>query len=195
MATGMLPAAAVAELELDAEPTPPPADVSEDAEEPLPPAPPPMSGDTPIPAEMMDDMPTGRMEAISPDLLPPPPPAPEPPPPAPEGEGDGGEATAMFSLARLVAPGSDGAEEEHALNPTETTIGRAPGNHIQVNDGAISRQHAKIVGSLEGAYTIYDLGSENGVYVNRERVIDHRLKDGDIVEIGPGTRTFIYRGP
>ncbi len=154
-----------------------------------PPEGPPELAATPSPAAMMDDLPTGRMEVMAPEM----PPPPVPPPPAPEPEGS--EATAMFSLARLVGPGSDDGEEEHILNPTETTIGRAPGNHIQINDGAISRQHAKIVGSLEGAFTVYDLGSENGVYVNRERVVDRRLKDGDIIEIGPGTRTYIYRGP
>lgn len=153
---------------------------------------PPALDDEPLPQAMMDDLPTGRMEVIDPDLAPPPVPG---PPLAPEPVGDGGEATAMFSLARLVSPGPDGVEQEVPLNPTETTIGRAPGNHLQINDGAISRQHAKIVSNLDGGYTIYDLGSENGVYVNRERIIDRHLKDGDIIEIGPGTRTFIYRGP
>jgi hypothetical protein len=146
----------------------------------------------------MEDIPTGRMPVMEAGGPPPMPgddlPSPPSPPPMPEGEEPGdGEATAMFAMARLVAPASDGTEQEFPLNPTETTIGRAPGNDIRINDGAVSRQHAKIVMGDHG-YTLLDLGSENGVYINRERVKEQMLRDGDVVEIGPGTRTYIFRG-
>lgn len=146
----------------------------------------------------MEDIPTGRMPVMEAGGPPPmpgdDPPSPPSPPPVPEDEEPGdGEATAMFAMARLVAPASDGTEQEFPLNPTETTIGRAPGNDIRINDGAVSRQHAKIVMGDHG-YTLLDLGSENGVYVNRERVKEQMLRDGDVVEIGPGTRTYIFRG-
>ncbi len=119
--------------------------------------------------------------------------APEPdlPPPTPEPAAID-EATVMNALARFVAPEGNGHPEEYPLQPHETSIGRAPGNDIQIQDAAVSRRHAKVIAGDAG-HAIIDLGSENGIYVNRERVTERVLEDGDIVEIGPGTKTFIFR--
>ena len=112
-----------------------------------------------------------------------------PPPPVEPGVDEGSVRTA---LARFVAPEGNGHPEEYALQPHETSIGRAPGNDIQIQDAAVSRRHAKVIAGDAG-YAIIDLGSENGIYVNRERVTERVLEDGDIIEIGPGTKTFIFR--
>jgi len=116
---------------------------------------------------------------------------PDIPPPPPE-TSTMNEATIVNSLARFVAPEGNGHPEEYPLQPHETSIGRAPGNDIQIQDAAVSRRHAKVIAGDAG-YAIIDLGSENGIYVNRERVTERVLEDGDIVEIGPGTKTFIFR--
>lgn len=119
-------------------------------------------------------------------------PAELPPPPTPDV--DGRRAPEHLTAARFVAPEGNGHPEEYPLQPHETSIGRAPGNDIQIQDAAVSRRHAKVIAGDAG-YAIIDLGSENGIYVNRERVTERVLEDGDIVEIGPGTKTFIFRRP
>jgi len=63
-------------------------------------------------------------------------------------------------------------------------IGRALDNDIVVADHAVSRYHAELRNAA-GAYSIADLGSHNGTFVNGQRVTVAPLSDGDIVGIGP----------
>jgi hypothetical protein len=104
-----------------------------------------------------------------------------------------GEPTQMFEIARLVSAGPGERGSEHRLNPTTTTIGRAPGNDIRIDDPSVSRRHARI-DMVENGYTVVDLGAENGVFVNHQRVTEQLLADGDLIELGPGGRAFVFRG-
>ena len=75
------------------------------------------------------------------------------------------------------------------------TIGRNHGNSLQLDDGAVSGEHAMI--KLESSpylpemfdITIRDLDSTNGTYVNNTSVKEEKLKHGDTVRIG----TYEYR--
>ncbi len=100
------------------------------------------------------------------------------------------DATAVLAKPRLITEGEDGAE--YPLGFVTTTIGRSPANDICISDDAVSRRHAKIVVGEQG-FVVCDLNSENGVYVNGERVKERLLADGDVVEIGPGTRRYLFR--
>lgn len=64
------------------------------------------------------------------------------------------------------------------------TIGRADDNAIQLDDRFVSGHHAEV--SFEhGQWTLRDLGSRNGTYVNGERVLGATpLDSGDIVQFG-----------
>jgi len=62
-------------------------------------------------------------------------------------------------------------------------IGRDPGNDVVLDDRRVSRKHAEIRLRL-GRYTLYDLQSTNGTYVNGRRVAEKVLDDGDRVSIG-----------
>jgi pSer/pThr/pTyr-binding forkhead associated (FHA) protein len=66
----------------------------------------------------------------------------------------------------------------------ELKIGRTPENDIQIEDASVSRQHAVlIIGTNE--YSIRDLNSSNGTYVNGMRVNGMAtLKKHDIVKVG-----------
>jgi class 3 adenylate cyclase/pSer/pThr/pTyr-binding forkhead associated (FHA) protein len=76
--------------------------------------------------------------------------------------------------------------------PTETLrIGRAEDNDIVVADPAVSRHHAELRNAA-GVYHIADLGSNNGTYVNGQRITTVRLSEGDVVVIG--TSTFRLAG-
>ncbi len=63
------------------------------------------------------------------------------------------------------------------------TIGRDPDNDLVLDDRRVSRRHAEIRLRL-GRYTLYDLQSTNGTFVNGRRVAEVVLGDGDRVVIG-----------
>ena len=62
-------------------------------------------------------------------------------------------------------------------------------NLIRVDEPAVSRSHAQISLTDEG-YMLRDLGSENGTYVNGERMSSRLLVEGDRVQIG--TVRFVF---
>jgi DNA-binding winged helix-turn-helix (wHTH) protein len=63
-------------------------------------------------------------------------------------------------------------------------IGRGADTSICIDAAGVSRHHARIVISGDGA-TIEDLGSKNGTYVGGERVTaPRRLDDGDQIRLG-----------
>jgi hypothetical protein len=63
-------------------------------------------------------------------------------------------------------------------------LGREPGNEVCLDDTGVSRQHARVI-LHNGAVWVQDAGSRNGVFVNGERVADHRtLKAGDRFSVG-----------
>ncbi len=70
------------------------------------------------------------------------------------------------------------------LAEARTDIGRGADVHFRLRDRAVSRTHARIV--REGsAFTVQDLGSPNGVFVNGHRVRRAApLSDGDTLEVG-----------
>src|SRR5579863_8899408 len=71
--------------------------------------------------------------------------------------------------------------------PQVTRIGRHPGNHIVISDLGVSKQHAELRRTPAGRYSIIDLGSHDGTYVNGTRVSQQELNDGDIIAIGNAT--------
>jgi hypothetical protein len=71
-------------------------------------------------------------------------------------------------------------------------IGRSPENQIQVVKPGISRMHA-VVSLVNGAFSIKDLESQNGTFVNGDRVNERLLLDGDLVDVG--TVQFVFRLP
>jgi chromosome segregation ATPase len=64
-----------------------------------------------------------------------------------------------------------------------TTIGRSRDCDLRLKDSSISRRHAVVRVAPSGA-SIEDLRSVNGLLVNRRRVQQAQLRDGDIIELG-----------
>jgi hypothetical protein len=84
----------------------------------------------------------------------------------------------------------DRPETVYPLLDAECTIGRAAESGIVINDGSISSRHARIVRTPDG-FTIEDLQSRNGTFVNGDKVDKIRtLADGDVVRIGKIIMTF-----
>lgn len=73
----------------------------------------------------------------------------------------------------------------------ELTIGRDSSNAIQLADSEVSRQHARIR-KEEAGYTLSDLGSSNGSFVNGEPVKERLLRTGDRVLIGRSMMLFTH---
>ena len=95
----------------------------------------------------------------------------------------------------------DGREvRKFILNRGVTTIGRGQDNDIVINNLALSRRHANV--ELKGGrYEVVDLQSQNGVFVNSERIRQPReLQDRDAITLGrnprgKGVRACISRSP
>ena len=76
----------------------------------------------------------------------------------------------------------------------ENVVGRDPECTLTVPSGLISRQHARIAVSGDGA-TLRDLGSKNGTFVGGRRVEGEvPLADGDEIRIGPALLVFCAPG-
>jgi len=75
------------------------------------------------------------------------------------------------------------ARRDIVLGSDPLAIGRDPQNDITLDDRRVSRKHAEIRLRL-GRYTLYDLQSTNGTYVNGRRVAEVVLADGDRLSIG-----------
>jgi hypothetical protein len=116
-------------------------------------------------------------------ILPPEAPA---PPPAPESVAG---KTVVLTRGKLVAIDTDLGAPEFALEPL-SFIGRTPENQIRLNKPVVSRRHAQVTLS-EGGYVLRDLNSENGTYVNGERIQERLLAHGDRVQIG--TVRFVFQ--
>src|SRR5262245_19562284 len=63
-------------------------------------------------------------------------------------------------------------------------IGRALDNDIVLNHAIVSRHHAQVELRGRDAW-VTDLNSRNGVFVNRLRVKEEQLGDGDVIQVGP----------
>lgn len=81
------------------------------------------------------------------------------------------------------------------LDGERTVIGRDPSCDGTVGDDGISRHHAEVLRDGE-RYTLRDLGSTNGVFVDGDRVEEHELAEGDKVLLGRRTvLKFVLQDP
>jgi hypothetical protein len=94
--------------------------------------------------------------------------------------------------ALVVRAGGGRAGETFAPTGPRTLIGRSPDCDVFLDDVTVSRRHAELLHDGE-QYTIRDLGSLNGTFVNRERVESAELHDDDEVQIGKYRMTFLVR--
>ena len=140
-------------------------------------------GDIRVAATLVDDW-GGRLRGMPPD----------------EGGGQGYSETRVFRAPaapepRAVnAPGGCylvvstdlGHPVQFDLTGPLISIGRGSDNDLILDDPQVSRHHCQL--KLQyGAYSLTDMGSTNGSYVNGQRVSEVALGPGDVIELG-GTR-------
>ena len=88
------------------------------------------------------------------------------------------DCTALLISTRGAVSGS-----RYLLDEDEITVGRDPRADILLDDSTVSRSHA-VFRRVNGAYSVIDAGSLNGTYVNRQRVDQKQLNNGDEIMIG-----------
>ncbi|HEY6248392.1 MAG TPA: FHA domain-containing protein [Candidatus Angelobacter sp.] len=86
-------------------------------------------------------------------------------------------------MAKLILKFEHNMLKEVSLSQETFTIGRLPGNMLQIDNLAVSGHHAKIYWEQDH-YAVEDLGSLNGTYVNNQRIGKAALKSGDVMTIG-----------
>src|SRR5262249_52298243 len=101
---------------------------------------------------------------------------------------DNPEAQPSTASLKILLPTGDVFDRE--LTNAETQIGKGPRNDVVIADPAVSTAHA-IIRREGSSFTITDIGSRNGTYVNGDRVGDTRqLNHGDVIGIGLSKLTF-----
>ncbi len=86
-------------------------------------------------------------------------------------------------MAKLILSMDGLVLKEIPLAKERTTIGRKPHNDIQIDNLAVSGEHAVIVTILADSF-LEDLGSTNGTFVNGKTVKKHFLQNNDVIELG-----------
>ena len=67
----------------------------------------------------------------------------------------------------------------------DTIVGRAGDADLSFSDGGVSRHHLRISVDKAWRATVTDLGSKNGLFVNRRRVASGQVEGGDTIDVGP----------
>ena len=88
------------------------------------------------------------------------------------------DGTALLISTRGAVSGS-----RYLLDEDEITVGRDPSSDILLDDSTVSRTHA-VFRRVNGQFFVVDAGSLNGTYVNRQRVDQATLKNGDEIILG-----------
>ncbi len=103
---------------------------------------------------------------------------------------DGDIVSETATLKQRVESGAQGAKvvvkQDERLDPfwsLPVTIGREHASGIVLEDRSVSLKHA-VIELRDHRYLIRDVGSSNGIYVNKQRVVEHVLEDGDVVTVG-----------
>jgi len=85
------------------------------------------------------------------------------------------------------------AGKSYFIGQRTVTIGRDPGNFIQIQAEKASRHHCRI-STIDGVINVEDMNSRNSTTVNGEKIERHPLVEGDIIAIGKDTFRYQVAG-
>ena len=81
------------------------------------------------------------------------------------------------------------------VGQTALTFGRTTDNQIQIDDLAVSNEHAQIICEAnskgDDVYFLEDLGSTNGSFINEQKITKQQLHHKDSLRIGWNVFTFV----
>lgn len=107
-------------------------------------------------------------------------------------------ASSTASMEKVIIPKPDLTIKAHlivnsqieALTQVVTNIGRHPDNHLVLSDNTVSRHHAQIR-LRSGQHLIFNAQSLSGTRVNDVQIKEHRLKSGDVIDLGNSRLVYI----
>jgi len=82
-----------------------------------------------------------------------------------------------------LLPTESEAKAGYPLTKKLTIVGRDVNSDILINDLSVSRKHGQIL-FLGGGFILKDLDSNNGTFINNQRIEEVYLGDGDIITFG-----------
>lgn len=92
-------------------------------------------------------------------------------------------------MACLIISTGDQSGTYFPLSNRPLAAGRDPAREIQIIDARVSRKHF-VIRKNGDDYVICDMRSQNGVFVNGDKVEEAQLHDGDRIEVGDTTLVF-----
>ena len=98
---------------------------------------------------------------------------------------NGGPEKAMIVVHRGASKGA-----RFLIAQDRTLIGRSTESEIFLDDVTVSRSHAVIERGISG-FTLTDLGSLNGTYINNQSLKTTKLVCGDEIQVGKFHLIFI----
>jgi pilus assembly protein CpaF len=90
----------------------------------------------------------------------------------------------------LLVEGGDYNQDAIEFGEEEFIIGRSIDADLILNNTQISSQHARIMFNNR-SYWLQDMGSRNGTLVNKRKIVQHPLSEGDVFQIAEFTMTFL----
>lgn len=91
----------------------------------------------------------------------------------------------------LVVKRGPNAGTRYVLNEALTSVGRHPESDLLLDDVTVSRRHVELRRTA-GGYTVRDVGSLNGTYVNRKRIDSEvEVRNGDELQVGKFRLMFL----
>lgn len=108
-------------------------------------------------------------------------------------------ASSTASMQKVIIPKPDLTVKAHLiidnvqiehLTQAVTNIGRHPDNQIVLTDNTVSRHHAQIR-LRSGQHIIFNVKSLSGTRVNDVQIKEHRLKSGDVIDLGESRLVYI----
>ena len=94
---------------------------------------------------------------------------------------------------RLQVAAGPLADSIYFLTEPEVRIGRDPSNSLAISDLSLSRRHCVLLPASEDSYTIRDLDSRNGTFVNGGVVSERELSHGDQISVGESVFVFLEK--
>ena len=97
-------------------------------------------------------------------------------------------------MLRIILKFKGTVLKELKIDHDEIIIGRDSGNDIQIDNEAVSREHARIIRG-SNYYLIEDLNSTNGTFVNGKMINKKFLKEEDEILIGKHSLQVVLEDP
>ena len=100
------------------------------------------------------------------------------------------EEVERVGAALVIRSGGGRSGESFTIDQDRMSIGRTPDAAVFLDDVTVSRNHAVLV-ERDGRFFVEDQGSLNGTFVNRRRIDNQELENGDELQIGKYRLTFV----